>query len=256
MSRVLPLQKGVIYGPVGSRRLGRSLGINLSPTAYKICSFNCVYCHYGWTKYLRRDLGDHAADLPTAETVETELEKALRSLRPPPQYITFSGNGEPTLHPAFDEIVDVVLAGKRRSGIDAKVAVLSNSTAVHLERVRRALQRLDVRIMKLDAGTDRGLKLINRPAPEVSLDEIVEGLRHLEDVTLQSVFVEGEVSNTGEGDIEAWLERVREIGPRSIQVYSLENAPAMSTLTGVSAETLRAIARRAGDLTGGEAFAY
>jgi wyosine [tRNA(Phe)-imidazoG37] synthetase (radical SAM superfamily) len=256
MSRVLPLQKGVIYGPVNSRRLGRSLGINLSPTTYKICSFNCVYCHYGWTEYLKSDLSDHAADLPTVETVERELEKALQALEPPPQYITFSGNGEPTLHPAFDEIVDAVLGVKRRSGVDAKVAVLSNSTAVLRDRVRKALQRLDVRIMKLDAGTDEGLKLVNRPAPEVCLDEIVEGLRQLEDVTLQSVFVNGEVSNTAEADIEAWLERVGILGPKFVQVYSLENAPAMSTLIGVPAETLRDIAQRAGDLTGGKACAY
>jgi wyosine [tRNA(Phe)-imidazoG37] synthetase (radical SAM superfamily) len=241
MSKILGLQKGIIYGPVDSRRLGRSLGINLSPVAYKVCSFNCVYCHYGWTRDVETDLSAYAADLPTVEAVGEALEKALRDLSPPPAYITFSGNGEPTLHPDFCEIVDTVIRVKRKCGADAKLAILSNSTAVGDARVRGALGKLDVRIMKLDAGTKEAFERINRPAPGVSLDEIVEGLKLLDDITLQSVFVDGEVTNAGEEDVEAWLKAVREIAPASMQVYSLENAPAMSTLVGVPMERLREI---------------
>jgi wyosine [tRNA(Phe)-imidazoG37] synthetase (radical SAM superfamily) len=241
MTEILNLQKGIIYGPVDSRRLGRSLGINLSPTRYKVCSFNCVYCHYGWTKHLATDLSPYAADLPTVGAVEEALEKALREVSPPPAYITFSGNGEPTLHPDFSEIVDRVIAVKQRSGSDAKLAILSNSTAVGDARVREALANLDVRIMKLDAGTEAAFQRINRPAPGVLLDEIVEGLKLLDDITLQSVFVDGEVTNTGKDDVEAWLKDVREIAPMSMQIYSLENAPAMSTLVGVPMERLREI---------------
>ena len=120
MSRVLGLQKGIIYGPVGSRRLGRSLGLNLSPTAYKVCSFNCVYCHYGWTKDLTSDLSTYTKDLPTPQAVEEALERTLATLDPPPQYITFSGNGEPTLHPDFEEIVDRVRAVRDRTGTKAE----------------------------------------------------------------------------------------------------------------------------------------
>ena len=123
MSRVLGLQKGIIYGPVGSRRLGRSLGINLSPTAYKVCSFNCVYCHYGWTKDLTSDLKAYAEDLPNPKAVEDELRAALVRLEPPPQYITFSGNGEPTLHPAFEEIVARVAVVRDENAPDALVAL-------------------------------------------------------------------------------------------------------------------------------------
>jgi wyosine [tRNA(Phe)-imidazoG37] synthetase (radical SAM superfamily) len=244
MARILPLQKGIIYGPVGSRRLGRSLGINLSPTVRKVCSFNCVYCHYGWTKDLSRDLSAQAALLPAPEAVERELEAALKVLDPPPEYITFSGNGEPTLHPDFEEIVDRVVAVRDRYGPGPQVAVLSNSTALGNESVLRALARLDVRIMKLDAGTDEVLGRINRPAAGIGVGEIVRGLRKVAGVTLQSVFVEGGVSNTADEEIEAWLERVEEVAPAAVQIYSLENAPAMSTLTPVSRRRLEGIAVR------------
>ena len=154
MSRVLELQKGIIYGPVSSRRLGRSLGINLSPTARKVCSFNCVYCHYGWTKVLTSDLSAYIDDLPAPKAVEKALEETLRTLDPPPQYITFSGNGEPTLHPDFEEIVDRVRVVRDRTGTQADIAILSNSTGLANQSVLRGLASLDVRIMKLDAGTD------------------------------------------------------------------------------------------------------
>jgi wyosine [tRNA(Phe)-imidazoG37] synthetase (radical SAM superfamily) len=241
MSRLLGLKKGIIYGPVASRRLGRSLGINLSPTARKVCSFNCVYCHYGWTKALEADLSDYTDELPPPDEVGRELARALSHLSPPPQYITFSGNGEPSLHPDFPEIVDVVLGVRQASGIAARVAILSNSTAAIQEPVRRALGKLDVRIMKMDAGTQEVLERINRPAEGVSLDSIVEGLGLLDDITLQSVFVDGEVSNIGDDDISAWIDRVAQIKPKEAQIYSLENAPAMSTLIGVDPARLEEI---------------
>jgi wyosine [tRNA(Phe)-imidazoG37] synthetase (radical SAM superfamily) len=244
MSRLLGLQKGIIYGPVNSRRLGRSLGINLSPTARKVCSFNCIYCHYGWTKALRSDLSEYASELPSPAEVGRALTDALMRLSPPPQYITFSGNGEPTLHPDFPEIVDTVLRVREASCAPAKVAVLSNSTGALEPAVRRALGKLDVRIMKLDAGTQDVLDEINRPAEGILIDDIVEGLRRVEDVTLQSVFVTGQVSNVGEPEITAWVDMVAEVGPTEVQVYSLENAPAMSGLTGVEPAGLERIAQR------------
>jgi wyosine [tRNA(Phe)-imidazoG37] synthetase (radical SAM superfamily) len=242
MSRLLGLQEGIIYGPVNSRRLGRSLGINISPTGRKICSFNCVYCHYGWTKVLTTDLSDHMEEIPAPEEVERELATALERLSPPPRYITFSGNGESTLHPDFPEIVDAVLRVKHASGTAAKVAILSNSTAATEASVREALGRLDVRIMKLDAGTQKVMTRINRPAAEVSIEAITAGLKQIGDVTLQSVFVDGEVSNIADEEIAAWLDGVAEIGPNEVQVYSLENAPAMSSLIGVEPAKLEAIA--------------
>jgi wyosine [tRNA(Phe)-imidazoG37] synthetase (radical SAM superfamily) len=243
MGRVLALQKGIIYGPVDSRRLGRSLGINLMPTGYKVCSFNCIYCHYGWTKYLEPDVSRHIRELPAAGEVERELEKTLRTIEPP-QFITFSGNGEASLHPEFPAIVDAVLSVRDRVGSSARVAILSNSTGVSSAGVRQALQKLDLRIMKLDAGTPEVLSRINRPARGISLDRIGEGLSLLRDVTLQSAFVEGEVTNSTAEDIETWLAQVKPIKPTFVQVYSLENAPAMDTLTGVPTPKLEGIVRR------------
>ncbi len=253
---MLGLQKGIIYGPVASRRLGRSLGLNLSPTAYKVCSFNCVYCHYGWTKDLTSDLSAYIKDLPTPQAIEQALERTLKALDPPPQYITFSGNGEPTLHPDFEEIVDRVSALRDRICTKAAVAVLSNSTGLADDRVLHGLAKLDVRIMKLDAGTDKVLERINRPGAGITVDAIVKGLKHLDDVTLQSVFVEGGVSNTSDEDVEAWLDSVEQVAPQAMQIYSLENAPAMSTLVGVSAKKLAEIARKVKDRTGIEAKTY
>ncbi len=256
MTRRLTLQKGVIYGPVDSRRLGRSLGINLSPVSYKICSFNCVYCHYGWNKYLKSDLSDYVEDLPPVARVEEELEKIIKAMPEPPEYITFSGNGEPTLHPDFEQVVDAVIDVKKRTGVDARLAILSNSTALDDESVVRALGKLDVRIMKLDAGTDEVLKRINGPAWGITVDGIVKGLKRLDEITLQSVFVDGEVSNAGDEDVEAWLGRVEEVKPTYMQVYSLENVPAMSTLVGVPMERLNEIARRVKQRIGVEAQTY
>jgi len=256
VSRVLDLQKGIIYGPVSSRRLGRSLGLNLSPTTYKVCSFNCVYCHYGWTKDLTSDLSAYVRDLPTPKAVEEALEHSLESLDIPPQYITFSGNGEPTLHPDFEEIVDRVVSVRNRAGLEAKVAALSNSTGLADPGVLRGLAKLDVPIMKLDAGTDDVLQRINRPAPDITVDAIVDGLKKLQNFTMQSVFVEGTVSNTSDEDVAAWVDRVEEATPDSIQVYSLENVPAMSTLRGVSSGRLQDIARRVTERTGIEAEIY
>ena len=252
----LSLQKGVIYGPVDSRRLGRSLGINLSPVDYKICSFNCVYCHYGWNKYLKTDLSDYVEDLPTVAQVEEELEKAIKAMQVPPEYITFSGNGEPTLHPDFEQVVDAVISVSKRTGAHARLAILSNSTALDDESVIRALGKLDVRIMKLDAGTDEVLERINHPAAGISVDRIVKGLKRLDEITLQSVFVGGEVTNAGDEDVEAWLGRLEEVRPTYMQVYSLENAPALSTLTGIPMERLNKIAARVKERIGVEPQTY
>ena len=256
MVRTLGLQKGIIYGPVDSRRLGRSLGLNIMPTGSKLCPFNCIYCHYGWTDYVEPDATGHLGALPSAADVGEALEKALPGIDPPPAYITFSGNGESTVHPDFERIVETVVGVRDRSGIAAKVAILSNSCAAGREGVRRALGKLDVRIMKLDAGTQEVLERINRPAPGITLDGIVEGLKALDDVTLQSMFVQGEVTNSTDADIDAWFERVAEIKPVFVQVYSLENAPAMPTLEGVPREKLEAIAERLKSSLGIAAQAY
>ncbi|MGQ9810295.1 MAG: radical SAM protein [bacterium] len=242
MLRALGLQKSIIYGPVDSRRLGRSLGINLSPTAYKACSFNCVYCHYGWTRFLEDSLSNRLSDIPSAEAVERELIEYLNKLAMPPDYITFSGNGEPTLHPDFWEIVNRVIKVRDIYCPQAKIALLSNSTGVGNPGVRDAIRKIDLPIMKLDAGNDDVLRRVNRPVPQINVRALVESLKTIGRFTMQSVFVDGEVTNADSGSLEDWLEAVIEIRPESVQVYSLENAPAMAGLEAVSNERLEKIA--------------
>jgi wyosine [tRNA(Phe)-imidazoG37] synthetase (radical SAM superfamily) len=223
MSRILELKKGLTYGPVNSRRLGRSLGINILPRGTKLCSLDCAYCQYGWT-------GAHEArpgrdyGLPAPADVRAALEAALLSLPEPPAYLTFSGNGEPTLHPLFPAMVDEVVAGRDRLASAAKTAILSNSTTAGDPAVRAALLRLDVRIMKLDAGTEATFARYSRPCGEIDLEAITRGLVALSaaaPIIIQTLFTTGSNGNLGGAEIEAWRDRLVRIRPESIQIYTL-----------------------------------
>jgi wyosine [tRNA(Phe)-imidazoG37] synthetase (radical SAM superfamily) len=217
----IPLQRGIIYGPVRSRRLGRSLGINLLPTSYKICTFNCLYCQYGWTLIHGRILRDRDA-WPKVNEVYNALERSLKEISPSPDYITFSGNGEPTIYPDFPVIVDGVIKLRNDLAPSAKVAVLSNSTMVTDENILTALSRLDVKIMKLDCGAVECFKSYNRPAKGVHFEEMVKGLAKLENVTIQSLFSGGPKGNFYPENIEAWIDSVRQISPSTVQLYTLD----------------------------------
>jgi wyosine [tRNA(Phe)-imidazoG37] synthetase (radical SAM superfamily) len=248
--RTLELKKGVLYGPIKSRRLGASLGINLLPWNYKLCTFNCLYCHFGWTKVHTRNVSAYSADLPTVTQVKEALEKYLEENQTPLDYLTFSGNGEPSMHPQFDEMVDVAIEAKDKFIPQAKLAILSNSTCVDDERVRMALNKIQVRIMKLDCGTEQGFKKINRPCPGVEFEKVMEGLGKLNDFTLQTVLVDGSSSNCNEVEIEKWMEQVSRIKPGEVQIYSIDRPSADSGLILVSKERLRQIAKRAREVCG------
>ena len=217
----IPLQRGIIYGPVRSRRLGRSLGINLLPTSYKICTFNCLYCQYGWTRIHGRILRDRDA-WPKVNEVYNALERSLKEISPSPDYITFSGNGEPTIYPDFPVIVDGVIKLRNDLAPSAKVAVLSNSTMVMDENILTALSRLDVKIMKLDCGAVECFKSYNRPAKGVHFEEIVKGLAKLENVTIQSLFSGGPKGNFCPENIEVWIDNIQQISPSTVQLYTLD----------------------------------
>ncbi|MEJ2049121.1 MAG: radical SAM protein [Calditrichota bacterium] len=219
----IPLQRGIIYGPVRSRRLGRSLGINLLPTSYKICTFNCLYCQYGWTRIHGRILKD-GDQWPQVNEVYGALERSLKDISPSPDYITFSGNGEPTIYPDFPVIVDGVIKLRNDLAPSAKVAVLSNSTMVKNENILTALSRLDVRIMKLDCGTVECFKSYNRPAKGIYFEEMVKGLAKLENVTIQSLFSGGPKGNFYPENIEAWVDNIRQISPSIVQLYTLDRS--------------------------------
>jgi len=236
-----PLQTDIIYGPVNSRRLGRSLGVNILPTSRKACTFNCLYCQYGWTyfQYDRSQAGD--IELPTPAAVAAALEKTLPEVSRL-DAITLAGNGEPTLHPAFERIAHDTarLRDSYQSGVP--VCILSNSSTVDDPAVRAGLEAVDRKIMKLDAGIEETFQLVNRPRTGITLDKIVEGLVLIRPLEIQALFFDGPVSNAGNGEVAAWIELLLKIDPVAVQIYTLDRVPAEAKLSALSRERLEEIA--------------
>jgi wyosine [tRNA(Phe)-imidazoG37] synthetase (radical SAM superfamily) len=250
---VLRLEGDIVYGPVHSRRLGRSLGLNLLPTDRKVCSFDCVYCHYGYTDL--PTIAPKEAGFPSVEKVLDAVEEALRA-HPDVDCLTFSGNGEPTLHPQFQKIAAGVRRLRDELSPAIKLAVLSNSTTVHLPRIREALALFDTPIMKLDAGDQKTLAAINRPAPAVKLERIVEGLKEIPNLIIQSAFIAGDVTNAKGEPFEAWLAAIAEIKPTRIQIYSTDRPVPETGVEKVEPETLRRLTEKIKKCTGVQAVAY
>jgi wyosine [tRNA(Phe)-imidazoG37] synthetase (radical SAM superfamily) len=240
---LLEPKRGITYGPVRSRRLGRSLGINVLPGGRKLCNFDCRYCQYGWTDRALFAAAT-AESFPSVADVLAAVALALEVLPEPPAYLTFSGNGEPTLHPRFAELVDGVRELRDRLAPAARTAILSNSTRVADAGVHAALARLDVRIMKLDVGTEAGLHGYNGAGAEITLDAITDGLRALPDVTIETLLAGGPAGNLAPAEVDAWLERVADIRPRVVQLYSLDRGAPCADLTRAPREALEAVGAR------------
>lgn len=238
---LLQLQKGILYGPVNSRRYGKSLGINLSPSRYKLCSFNCVYCHYGWTKKCTTDMRRYEKDLPVLADVVAAVEQAVKS-SVEFELITFSGNGEPTLYPAFGELVEAVAWHRDRFRPEAKLALLSNATALGRKQVRESIAKFDLPILKLDAGNAEKFKAVNRPARKVNYAEVVENLTELQDIYIQTVLVDGVPSNITEADLHDYCSVVKRIGPKEIHLYSIDRPVPNTRITLVPPERLLPLA--------------
>ena len=237
---LLELKHNCIYGPVNSRRLGPSLGLNILPGGRKTCSFDCVYCQYGWSDFSWME-NPASLSWPAPDRLNSELRAALDALPKPPDFITFSGNGEPTAHPAFPEMVDLVNSIRDEAAPLVKTAILSNSAHVSSEEVRLALSRLDHRIMKLDCGDEGTFIRFNRPAKSLTLDEITEGLLSLENITIQSLFTGGSSGNLNQGNLDTWLDRIGKIKPKYVQIYSLDRSTPDSNLTKAPLEALEMI---------------
>jgi len=244
----IPLKYGIIYGPVSSRRLGQSLGLNISPLSYKFCSFNCVYCQYGWTVVHSLDTTDRFEDFPTPKVFSRALETALQE-DIEIDNITFSGNGEPTLHTQFEELVDIARELKEQYRPQARIGILSNSSTLSVDKVYKALAKLDFRIMKLDAGDLEVFTRLNRPCQGISYETIVNGLKSLENIILQTMFVSGEIQNIDHQEVEEWIQRVGEINPLRSQIYSLHRPPADVSLQEVARERLQEIAAQMQQIT-------
>ena len=212
----------IVFGPISSRRLGSSLGVNLLPSKGKLCNFDCIYCECGWNKDGRGD-----SQFPSLEDVKKALSQRISELSvegTPVDSITFSGNGEPTLHPHFPEIVDTVLELRDRFYPMAKVSVLSNATMLGREPVRQALMKIDNPILKIDASDNRLIGLINKPVGNYDLHKVVEWIKVFNgDFVLQTLFLRSpEFDLSDEGQLSAWMDIVREIKPREIMVYTID----------------------------------
>jgi wyosine [tRNA(Phe)-imidazoG37] synthetase (radical SAM superfamily) len=178
---------------------------------------------------------------PSSLEITIALKSVLPILNPKPSYITFSGNGEATLHPEFSSIVEEVKAIRDAHAPEAEVAILSNSSTVVKAEIREALQKLDKRIMKLDCGNQETFYRYNQPLPNIFLDQIVDGLKHIKDVTLQALFSGGTSGNYTEENINDWIEKVKDIDPTSVQVYSLDRSYPAANISSLSREELMKI---------------
>jgi wyosine [tRNA(Phe)-imidazoG37] synthetase (radical SAM superfamily) len=195
------------------------------------------------------DLSKNVSDIPKPEQVEKALEDWLKKGKNI-NFITFSGNGEPTLHPDFEEIIQLVKKVRDKYVPEVRLAILSNSTGLALPRVKEGLSKLDMVIMKLDCGTPRMFSKINRPAKKVEYEDMVQNLETLDKIVIQSVFVGGKITNTDPGEVAEWIEKLRDINPESVQVYSLDRPSASSDFERVDRYVLSKIAEQAGQVSG------
>lgn len=240
----------LIFGPVRSRRLGLSLGINLLPTRKKFCSFNCIYCECGWTRLNDITL----CELPKRAKVREFLEKRLKELVAEdylPDVLTYAGNGEPTLHPEFAGIVDDTIVLRNRYVPSAKVSVLSNAYMLGDPVVARALVKIDNNILKLDAGTERMFRLINNPDPLFSFDGLIEDLTSFNGkMIVQTMFLRGvykgeTVDNTTPQEVDAWIGHLVKIRPSLVMIYPIARETPLQNIQKIESEELEAIATKA-----------
>lgn len=239
----------IIFGPVHSRRLGLSLGVNLLPTESKLCSFDCIYCECGWN-------AEHPGvrRFNARADVREQLEATLRQMvveGTPPDVITFAGNGEPTLHPEFEAVIDDTITLRDTLCPTARVSVLSNATQLHRDDVRRALERVDNPILKLDSAFDATVRRINDPQNAAySVRGVVGQMKRFGGrMILQTMFLRGSchgepIDNTTDQEVAAWLRLVDEIRPRQVMVYSLDRDTPCPTLEKIPREELQTIASR------------
>jgi wyosine [tRNA(Phe)-imidazoG37] synthetase (radical SAM superfamily) len=240
----------IIFGPVTSRRLGSSLGINLLPTGHKYCNFDCLYCECGLTS---SKFGKFSKELPSREKVASELDKTLASFRENRQKIdtiTFAGNGEPTLHPSFPGIIDDTIRIGEKYFPDAKIAVLSNATLISREEILHALQKVDFNILKLDSAFEDTIRKINCPLGNFSLDELISNLKKVRsNLTIQTLFVRGSYKgyafdNTSPAEVDAWLRLIGELNPELVMVYTIARDTPIDTIQKISPEKLNEIAAK------------
>lgn len=241
------LFEGIVFGPIQSRRLGVSLGVNLLPPNSKICSFDCLYCECGFNfssseKYL------------TCDQIASAIGQRLQLMKDNHEkldVITFAGNGEPTLHPEFEKVIDATIELRNRYFPQVRISVLSNATRLSDESVFRALNKVDNNILKLDSAIDTTLKIINQPLDKCfSVEKLVQRMSCFNgNFIMQTLFLKGMYNdvffdNTTEEEIAAWLNVLKILKPKQVMVYSLDRKTPIEQLQRPTKETLRAIAQR------------
>jgi wyosine [tRNA(Phe)-imidazoG37] synthetase (radical SAM superfamily) len=238
----------IIFGPVKSRRLGVSLGINLLPLKNKVCNFNCIYCECGWTK----DTVNEGSRLPSRLEVYEALDLRLSELKKknqPPDVITYAGNGEPTLHPEFPGIIDDSLILRDKFFPQASVAVISNATTISNPLIREALLKIDMNILKLDSAFDATIKIHNQPRTDINAEDLINELASFNGrVIIQTLFLRGVhkgkvIDNTTPAEIDAWLKAIEKIKPAEVMIYTISrDTPEGSGLEKVPVSELNRIA--------------
>lgn len=238
----------IVFGPVYSRRLGVSLGINLLPINNKYCNFNCIYCECGWTE--KNDKKNILAD---RTELKIRLEAKLKEIQGTvnePDAITFAGNGEPTIHPKFAEIIDDTVELRDKYAPTAAISILSNASMLHKEKVTKALQKVDKNIQKLDSGIEETFNAINQALGNISLDKIIDGLLSFKGkLIIQTLFMRGEyngkfIDNTTDEEVEAWLDIVKKVNPEYVMIYPIERGTPAKNIEKISKDELDAIAKK------------
>lgn len=240
-----PLQDAAVYGPIHSRRFGNSLGINPLPVSYKFCDFDCVYCQYGWTPRPENNVHKTNEKLKSLPVLLAEIKTSFVKFKnegTPIHVITIAGNGEPTLYPGFLDLTKGILNLRDQYFPKVKVGILSDASQCHRPEIKEALELLDERCMKLDAGDSETIEKINKPAGGFDLKRMMEALRDLRDVTIQSIFIQGSYDNTSSKQIDEWIETIRFVNPSSVQVYTIDRPPADGRIKEVSLARLNEIA--------------
>lgn len=253
---MIPLQRGIIYGPIRSKRLGRSLGVNFFPSDKKVCSYDCVYCHFGvTTDHTRSGSGFR---VPEVSEVLAAVEAMLASASEF-DFITLSGNGEPTMYPHFAELIPGLkeLVGRQRPGV--RLALLSNSSTAMDRNLWPAFRLIEMPVFKLDAGDQETFETLDHPCPGIRIADIIEALALLAAqgrVYIQTAMVSGPVSNHAGKVFENWIQAVRRIRPQAIQLYTTDRPVPDSRVMKLSDGELEAVATAVRQLTGVETTAY
>lgn len=240
----------IVFGPVRSRRMGVSLGINLLPLHTKCCTFNCIYCECGWTT--SHDTED--SPLPPATIVAQALEEKLKSMADAPSQlpdaITFAGNGEPTMHPEFATIIEDTVRLRNKYAPEARISVLSNGSMLKDRAVFESLFKVDMNIQKLDAGTADTIRLINQPFVNLDMDVLIGQLiRFNGNVIIQTLFLRGsyhgvDIDNTTDPEVEAWIAHLKRIKPQYVMLYPIARETPTSDIEKISVDELYKIALR------------